>query len=151
MSWDNEAGADSKVTSDNETSLKLHAVDYSELMDEFRAAYIAADAELLDVVLGDGFEWHTHTFDPSNPVPTGRVIQGVAKMVEELEWRNANWEGVRFDGLVEYFAPKLITQSFTISGVDRGNRFHTAAIDIYTLDEADLIVKKDTYWKQAAQ
>ncbi|MGH1488470.1 MAG: hypothetical protein ACRBK7_03615 [Acidimicrobiales bacterium] len=127
------------------------SVNYRDLMTRFRWAFASADAELLDGVLGAGFQWHTHTFDPNNPVPTGRVLHGVAEMVEELEWRKANWVGVRFEGLNEHFAPKLITQSFTISGLDRGTRFHVAAIDIYTLNDADLIVKKDTYWKQATR
>ncbi|KAG1647389.1 hypothetical protein GQR58_030639 [Nymphon striatum] len=54
---------------------------------------------------------------------------------------------VRFKGLVEHFAPKLVTQSFTISGIDRGTPFNNAAVDLYTLDANDLIIKKDTYWK----
>lgn len=126
-------------------------VNYLDLMTRFRRAYAAADGGLLSEVLGDGFEWHTHTFDPEDPRPTGRVIHGVDAMVEELQWRKANWTGVRFDGLIEHFAPKLVTQSFTISGTDRGTPFNVAAIDLYTLDERDLIVKKDTYWKQASR
>lgn len=126
-------------------------VNYLELMTRFRRAYAAADGTLLSEVLGDGFEWHTHTFDPENPLSTGRVILGVDQMVEELLWRKANWTDVRFDGLIEHFAPKLVTQSFTISGLDRGTPFNVAAIDLYTLNADDLIVKKDTYWKQAAR
>ncbi len=91
-------------------------VDYSDLMTRFRKAYASGDPELLNQVLGDGFEWHTHIFDPSEPVSTGRVLLGVGEMVKELRWRKANWSGVRFNGLIEHFAPKLITQSFTISG-----------------------------------
>jgi hypothetical protein len=123
-------------------------VDYLDLMTRFRRAYAKADPELLGAVLGAGFEWHTHTFRPEDPLPTGRVLRGVDEMVAELEWRKANWSDVRFDGLVEHFAPKLVTQSFTISGIDRGTRFEVAAVDLYTLGDDDLIVKKDTYWKQ---
>lgn len=124
------------------------APDYSDLMDRFRAAYVAADPDLLGAVLGDGFEWHTHTFDPAAPTPTGRVLQGIDEMIGELAWRKENWTDVRYRGLREQFAPKLVTQSFTISGVDRGTPFEVAAIDLYTLDDDDRIIKKDTYWKQ---
>ena len=124
-------------------------VNYLDLMTRFRRAYASTNPDLLREVLGEGFEWHTHTFDPNNPVSTGRVINGVEDMVEELKWRKANWTGVRFEGLIEHFAPKLVTQSFTISGSDRGTPFQVAAVDLYTLDDADLIVKKDTYWKYA--
>lgn len=125
-------------------------VDYSDLMDRFRAAYVKAEAGPLAKVLGAGFEWHNHYFLPHDPLPTGRILRGIDEMVAELAWRKANWSNVRFDGLVEHFAPKLITQSFTISGVDRGTPFNNAAIDLYTLNDDDLIIKKDTYWKYAA-
>lgn len=124
------------------------APDYDDLMTRFRRAFARADAELFADVLGDGFEWHTHTFDPEAPTSTGTVLQGIDGIIRELQWRRDNWSDVRFDGLVEHFAPKLVTQSFTISGVDRGRPFAVAAVDLYTLDEADLIIKKDTYWKQ---
>lgn len=126
------------------------AADYLDLMNRFRAAYVAADRELLAALLGLGFEWHTHTFDPQQPNTTGRVLHGVDEMVAELEWRKSNWLDVRFEGLVERFAPRFVTQSFTISGVDRGTPFHVAAVDLYTLDSEERIVKKDTYWKHAA-
>lgn len=119
-------------------------------MTRFRRAYASADPELLAPVLGPGFEWHTHTFDPQQPNSTGRVIHGLDEMVAELQWRKENWLEVRFDGLVEHFAPGLVTQSFTISGLDRGTRFSVAAVDLYTLDGDELIIKKDTYWKHAA-
>ena len=125
-------------------------VNYLDLMTRFRRAYAAADGDLLREVLGDGFQWHTHAFDPDNPLSTGRIIHGVDAMVEELRWRKANWTDVTFAGLIEHFAPKLVTQSFTISGIDRGTPFNVAAIDLYTLDGDDRIVKKDTYWKQPA-
>ena len=132
------------------TSPTAEMANYRDLMTRFRWAFASADPELLGAVLSEGFEWHIHTFDPADPVPTGRVVRGVDAMVCELEWRKQNWVNVRFEGLNEYFAPKFITQSFTISGVDRGSRFHAAAVDLYTLDGSDLIVKKDTYWKQPA-
>ena len=105
--------------------------DYLDLMNRFRAAYVSAEHDQLSAVLGAGFEWHTHTFPTDAPVSTGRVIIGIDAMVEELLWRKENWSKVRFDGLVEHFAPGLVTQSFTISGIDRGNPFDVAAIDLY--------------------
>jgi hypothetical protein len=131
-------------------AIMIEQVDYSDLMTQFRKAYAAVDSQLLGGVLGEGFEWHTHTFDPGNPNTTGRVLYGIEEMVEQLEWRRANWIDVRFEDLIEHFAPKLITQSFTISGADRGTPFHVAAIDLYTLNAADMIIKKDTYWKHSA-
>lgn len=124
--------------------------DYLDLMTRFRKAYATADRDALAAVFGVEFEWHTHTFSPSDPVPTGRVIRGIDDMVKELEWRKENWVGVRFEGLQERFAPGLVTQTFTISGVDRGTPFHVDAVDLYTLDANELITKKDTYWKHAA-
>ena len=121
--------------------------DYSDLMDRFRAAYVSADPDQLSQVLAPNFEWHNHYFPADDPSPTGRVLRGIDEMVVELQWRKANWQGVRFEGLREQFAPKLITQTFTISGTDRGTPFKNNAVDLYTLDENDLIMKKDTYWK----
>lgn len=134
-----------------EESAMTEPVDYSELMTRFRRAYAKADPTLLGEVLGDGFEWHTHTFDPANPTSTGQIIRGIDDMVVELQRRKTEWSDVRFDGLVEHFAPKLVTQSFTISGHDLGEPFNVAAIDLYTLDADDRIIKKDTYWKQPAR
>lgn len=59
--------------------------------------------------LGQGFEWHTHTFEPAAPVSTGSVLHGLDEMVKELQRRKANWTEVRFDGLIEHFAPKKDT------------------------------------------
>jgi len=123
--------------------------DYSDLMDRFRAAYVSAEAEQLRAVLGEGFEWHNHYWTADDERPTGRVLHGIDEMVTELRWRKANWENVRFEGLREQFAPKLITQTFTISGIDRGTLFKNAAVDLYTLNDQDRIIKKDTYWKYA--
>ncbi len=121
--------------------------EYEDIMNRFRKAFVAADRELLVGLLGDEFEWHTHTFDPNQPISTGRVLRGVDEMVVELKRRKRAWSNVRSEALNEYFAPKLITQSFTISGTDQGKKFKVAAVDLYTLDRMDRIVKKDTYWK----
>lgn len=125
--------------------------DYLDLMKRFRRAFAKADREGLAEVLGPGFEWHTHTFDPANPVSTGSVLSGLDAVMEQIAWRQQNWSDVRFDGLVEHFSPKLVTQSFTISGLDNGRPFNVAAVDLYTLDDDDRIIKKDTYWKQPAR
>lgn len=130
--------------------MMVEQVDYLDLMTRLRRAFARADRELFHGVLGDGFEWHTHTFDPEHPTPTGRILYGIDGLMGELERRKAEWADVRFDGLVEHFAPKLVTQSFTISGLDRGVPFEVAAVDLYTLNDDDLIIKKDTYWKQRA-
>lgn len=105
---------------------------------------------MLGEILGPGFEWHTHTFDLSNPTSTGRVLRGIDEVLTEIAWRNKNWSDVRYDGLVERCAPNLVTQTFTISGVDRGRHFEVKAVDLYTIDDDDLILRKDTYWKQPA-
>ena len=124
------------------------APDYDDLMTRFRRAFARADADLFADVLGADFEWHTHTFDPAAPTSTGTVLHGIDGIMQELAYRRENWSDVQFEGLVEHFAPKLVTQSFTISGADRGRPFQVAAVDLYTLDADDRIVKKDTYWKQ---
>ncbi len=125
-------------------------VDYQDLMTTFRHAYTTADPALLGEVLGPGFEWHTHTFPADDPTPTGRVLRGIDEMVAELHWRNENWTDVKFEDLREQFAPQLVTQTFTISGFDRGTRFHVNAVDLYTLDDQERIIRKATYWKQPA-
>jgi hypothetical protein len=122
--------------------------DYLDLMLRFRRAFSRADRDALGQVLGPWFEWHTHTFDPANPTPTGRVLRGIDEVLTEIAWRNKNWSDVRYDGLVERCAPNLVTQTFTISGVDRSRHFEVKAVDLYTIDDDDLILRKDTYWKQ---
>lgn len=119
-------------------------------MTRFRHAYAKAEHDLLSEVLADDFVWHTHTFPADAPLSTGRVINGVDAMVEELVWRKENWTDVRFEGLQERFAPSLVTQTFTISGLDRGTPFNVAAVDLYDLTDDQRIAKKDTYWKQVA-
>ncbi|MDB4103006.1 hypothetical protein N9549_02910 [Acidimicrobiales bacterium] len=123
--------------------------DYSDLMDRFRAAYVSGEPDKLRTVLGPGFEWHNHYFLPSDPRPTGRVLHGIDEMIIELLWRKEHWSNVRFVGLREQFAPGHVTQTFTISGIDRGTPFENAAVDLYTVTDDNLIAKKDTYWKYA--
>lgn len=123
--------------------------NYLDMMNRFRHAYVSAEQDLLEAVLTDDFVWNTHTYPSDAPTSTGRVITGVEAMVEELQWRKANWTNVSFDGLQERFAPGLVTQTFTISGVDRGTPFNVAAVDLYDVTDDGLIAKKDTYWKYA--
>ncbi len=122
--------------------------DYSELMLTFRRGFARADRDMLASVLAPDFEWHTHTFDPEDPEPTGRVLIGLDGLMEQIAWRHENWSDVRFDGMVEHYAPGMVTQSFTISGVDRGRPFEVRAVDIYPISDDGLILRKDTYWKQ---
>jgi hypothetical protein len=124
--------------------------DYSDLMNRFRRAYAKADPALLAGVLADGFQWHNHWFQADDPNTTGRVLHGIDDTMTELLYRKQHWSDVRFDALVEHFAPGLVTQSFTISGVDQGVPFANAAVDLYTVTDDEKIVKKDTYWKFAA-
>ena len=111
-------------------------------MDRFRTAYVSAEADQLAQVLGQGFEWHNHYFLTDDPRPTGRVLHGIDEVVTELQWRKENWNKVRFAELREQFAPGLVTQTFTISGIDRGTPFENAAVDLYTVTDDNLIVKK---------
>jgi len=124
--------------------------DYTDLMTNFRRGHAKADPDILADVLGDGFEWHTHWFEATDPQTTGRVICGIDDMVAELQYRKENWTDVRFDDLREQFSPGLVTQTFTISGLDNGVPFANAAVDLYTVTDDDKITKKDTYWKYAA-
>ncbi len=137
------------MTDPTDTTNPTTTPDYDDLMTRFRRAYVKADPDLLGQVLGAGFEWHTHTFPVEAPVSTGTVLVGIDGMIGELQRRAREWSDVSFDGLREQFAPKLVTQTFTISGNDKGVPFSVAAVDLYTLDEDDKIIKKDTYWKQA--
>lgn len=125
--------------------------DYQDLMTRFKRAYGKADPDLLAEVVTADFEWHTHTFDPASPLPTGRVLRGIDEVMAELERRRREWTDLRYDGLLERFAPGLVTQTFTISGVDRGTPFEVAAVDLYDVveaDDGDRIATKQTYWKQ---
>jgi ketosteroid isomerase-like protein len=121
--------------------------DYSDLMTRFRRAYAAADPDQLGGVLTDDFVWHMHWFSADDPTPTGKVLHGIDEMVEQLQWRQANWTDVRFDGLLERFAPDLVTQTFRISGADRGTPFNVDVVDLYDVVDGR-IQRKSTYWKQ---
>jgi len=125
-------------------------IDHSELMTRFRRAFAKADCDLLAAVLTDDFVWHNHWFAKDGPAPTGRVLRGIDELLTEIAWRREHWTDVRYDDLCERFAPGLVTQSFLISGVDRGTPFEVRAVDLYDVTDDDRISKKDTYWKYAA-
>ena len=91
----------------------------------------------------------TITFYPRTLGLLVGCLHGIDEMIIELLWRKENWSNVRFVGLREQFAPGHVTQTFTISGIDRGTPFENAAVDLYTVTDDNLIAKKDTYWKYA--
>jgi hypothetical protein len=68
-------------------------------------------------------------------------------MVTELERRGRDWTDLEYEGYSERYAPRFVTQTFSIAGSDRGRPFAAAVVDLYTLNADDLIVMKDTYWK----
>jgi hypothetical protein len=125
------------------------ATQYLEMMDRFRAAYVAIDAEGLQSLVTANFEWHIDWFPVDAPVHTGKVLRGIGEMVAELERRKAAWSEVRFRHLKEQFQPGLVVQTFVISGVDQSTGpFEVSAVDLYTVTDQGLISKKDTYWKR---
>ena len=120
--------------------------DDSELTGRFRVACAAADATALTEVLAPGFEWHLNWFAPDQPIPTGKVLHGVDKMVNELRRRKQTWTNVRYRELHEHF----VVQTFTISGIDEhGVAFGVPTVDLYPVVE-DRIAKKDPYGKRQA-
>lgn len=123
---------------------------YLAMMDRFRAAYAAIDADGLRNLVSPDFEWHMDWFPAVAPVHTGKVLRGIGEMVAELERRKGAWSSVRFRHLKEQFQPGLVVQTFVISGVDqRTGPFEVSAVDLYTVTAEGLISKKDTYWKRA--
>jgi len=68
-------------------------------------------------------------------------------MVAELGRRKQDWAELRYSDLKERFAPDLVTQTFRISGLDRGTSFNVEAVDLYDIAEGRIRVKS-TYWKQ---
>ena len=121
------------------------------LMTAFKKAFAKGDADGLAGVLTDDFEWHMHWFGQGDPAPTGNVVRGVDAVLGEIEWRQANWSKVRFEGVTEQYVDDLVVQTFTISGIDhRGDTFEVDAVDLYRVVDGRLALK-DTYWKQPAK
>ena len=117
------------------------------LIARFRRAYAHADKAGLSSVTSDDFEWHMHYGDPESDSPTGRVLVGIDAMMEEIQWRRANWQDVTYENMVERIAGDSILQMFTTSGIDEnGDRYHVNVVDVYPVRDG-LITRKDTYWK----
>ena len=104
--------------------------------------------EGLTEVLAPGFRWNLHYFNADDPLPTGRVLNGLDEMIEELRWRKKNWARVRFSFLAERFAPRLVVQTFRLSAIDvkEGRTFKVDAVDLYDIMDGRILTKS-TYWK----
>lgn len=122
--------------------------DYRGLMTRFRWAYVSMSTEGLTEVLAPGFRWNLHYFNVDDPLPTGRVLNGLDEMIEELRWRKKNWARVRFSFLAERFAPRLVVQTFRLSAIDvkEGRTFKVDAVDLYDIMDGRILTKS-TYWK----
>ena len=122
--------------------------DYRGLMTRFRWAYVSMSTEGLTEVLAPGFRWNLHYFNADDPLPTGRVLNGLDEMIEELRWRKKNWARVRFSFLAERFAPRLVVQTFRMSAIDvnDGRTFTVDAVDLYDIMDGRILTKS-TYWK----
>lgn len=122
--------------------------DYRGLMTRFRWAYVSMSTEGLTEVLAPGFRWNLHYFNVDDPLPTGRVLNGLDEMIEELRWRKKNWARVRFSFLAERFAPRLVVQTFRMSAIDvnDGRTFKVDAVDLYDIMDGRILTKS-TYWK----
>ena len=122
--------------------------DYRGLMTRFRWAYVSMSTEGLTEVLAPGFRWNLHYFNADDPLPTGRVLNGLDEMIEELRWRKKNWARVRFSFLAERFAPRLVVQTFRLSAIDvnDGRTFKVDAVDLYDIMDGRILTKS-TYWK----
>ena len=122
--------------------------DYRGLMTRFRWAYVSMSTEGLTEVLAPGFRWNLHYFNVDDRLPTGRVLNGLDEMIEELRWRKKNWARVRFSFLAERFAPRLVVQTFRLSAIDvkEGWTFKVDAVDLYDIMDGRILTKS-TYWK----
>ena len=116
------------------------------LSKRFRVAFAKADKDMFAEILTSDFEWHQHYGD-KNDAPTGRVLQGIDALMEELHWRRQNWSDVKFENMEERAAGDMILQTFVISGTDPDGPFHAKAVDIYPIVDGR-IARKDTYWKR---
>lgn len=121
--------------------------DLLALMKRFREAYARADKQGLMASTSHDFEWCQHTAQSSDELPAGRTLHGIDALLEELAWRKQHWREVRYSGLAERAAgDDLLVQTFTISGLAKGQPFNARAVDLYPVKDG-LITRKDTYWK----
>ncbi len=115
-------------------------------MEGFRKAYGRANREQLLAVTSDDFEWHQHFATSDDHLPTGRILNGVDELLDEIAWRNEHWTDVKYEKLEERAAGDLLVQTFTVSGKQDGVPFHADAVDLYPVRDGR-ITCKDTYWK----
>lgn len=115
---------------------------YADEMLRFRRAFARGDRAELSEAITDDFVWYTSA---------GEVIRGVDGVAAEIERRGREWSDVRFEGMVERASDGFVTQTFHISGLDRGEPFAHAAVDLYQVAPDGRIASKDTYWKRPAR
>lgn len=117
-----------------------------DLMIRFRTAYAKGDREGLLAATTNDFQWHQHCATNDSEKPTGRILHGVDELLAEIDWRQKNWQQVRYEHLEERSAGDMLVQTFEISGVENGVAFHANACDLYPVVDGR-IARKDTYWK----
>jgi ketosteroid isomerase-like protein len=118
------------------------------VMADFKRAFATVDRALLSQAVTADFEWHMHWFEHESEQPTGRILQGIDQVMEEIERRRDRWTDLRYRDVEERYGDGLIVQTFVVSGVDAGGRpFNNAAVDLYPVRDG-LIAAKQTYWKQ---
>jgi len=125
---------------------ELSEAEMLRLMERFRIAFGRADRDELLAVTSDDFVWCQHFANSADERPTGHTIEGVDGFMKEIAWRKENWSEVRYENLEERATKDLLVQTFTVSGIEAGERFHANAVDLYPV-RSGLITKKDTYWK----
>lgn len=120
--------------------------DMLNLMLKFRTAYAAGDREGLLAATTPDFEWHQHYAVQAEDLPSGRIMQGIDALLDQLQWRAKHWQDVRYANLEERAAADVLLQTFSISGVEDGQPFAANVVDLYPVKNG-LISRKDTYWK----
>ena len=124
--------------------------DLLTLMKDFRRAYAKADRDGLLAATTHDFTWHQHFATSEDDLPTGRVLNGVDELLDEIAWRGEHWQDVEYVDMVERATEDLLVQTFTIRGIEDGKPFHANVVDLYPVKNGR-IERKDTYWKQFKQ
>lgn len=123
-------------------------VDLETLMRHLKRGFARADRDEIAQAVTDDFEWHVHWQEGQGDTPTGKVLRGLDEVMTEIERRRDNWTELRYDDMHERYLDDLVIQTFVVSGVDEhGDRFSTAAVDLYPVRDGRL-ARKQTYWKQ---
>ena len=117
-----------------------------ELMVRFRTAYAAGDRDGLIANTTEDFQWHQHYAETASELPTGRILNGIDALLEQLQWRSEHWRDVRYANLEERAAADVLLQTFSISGTEDGQPFAAKVVDLYPV-KAGKSCRKDTYWK----